>query len=155
MRALFAIASCVCLSAACEGAASPMPTSPAATHSTFARAATTARAVFEGDILAIGTTPGVWSGRFAAYQAVTYHVTKIVTDPDKRLSIGAQVIVQHLLVAGSETADTQPQLRPALVAVGATVIVLVSRSDDHWTGFDEHYGIVSADDAHRAALARR
>jgi hypothetical protein len=132
-----------------------MLTSPAAIHATFARAAAAAGAIFEGEILAIGPTPGVWSGRFAAYQAVTYRITKIVTDPDKRLSIGEQVIVQHLLVAGAETADLQPRLRRALVAVGAAVLVLVNWSDDHWTGFDEHYGIVTADDTHRAALVGR
>jgi hypothetical protein len=91
----------------------------------------------------------------AAYQAVSYRVTRIVADPDHRLSIDAEVTVHHLLVAGSETADTSPRLRPALAHPGATVIVLASWNGEHWTGVDEHHGIVIADAAHRAALTGR
>lgn len=156
MRVLLDLVTCVFLSVACEGASSPMSKSPAATtNSAFARAATAAHVVFEGEVRALGPTPGVWSGRFAAYQTVTYRVTKIVSDPGKRLSADAEVTVQHVLVAGSETADVQPQLRPALVAVGATVIVLANLNDGRWTGLDEHHGIVAADAEHRAALAGR
>jgi len=90
-----------------------------------------------------------------AYQAVTYQVTRIVADPDQRLSIDAQVTVQHLLVAGSETADARPRLRPALAHAGAPVIVLARWTGDHWTGVDEHHGLVVADAAHRAALRVR
>jgi hypothetical protein len=82
-------------------------------------------------------------------------VDRIVADPDHRLSVGAEVTVQHVLVAGSETADTQPRLRPALVQPGAPVIVLARWSGDHWAGVDEHHGLVVADAAHRAALPVR
>ena len=140
--------------AACNGA---RPMSPPSTPSdpAFARAAAAASTVFEGSVVAVGPTPAVWSGRYAVYQAVTYRVTRIVADPDRRLSVDAQVTVQHLLVAGSETADAGPRLRPALAHTGAPVIVLASWSGDHWTGVDEHHGIVVADAAHRAALPVR
>jgi hypothetical protein len=130
-----------------------MPTPSATTHATFERTAATASAIFEGEVVAVGPSPGVWSGRFVAYQTVTYRATKIVSDPDKRLEVGATVLVQHMLVAGSETADPQPRLRQALVVVGAMVIVLAKWSDGHWAGIDEHYGVVTADAPHRAALA--
>lgn len=155
MKTPLALATCICLSVACEGASTRMPEAPAPTSSRFSRAATAADAVFEGEVLALGPAPSVWSGRLAVYQTVTYRITKIVTDPGKRLSVGAETVVAHLLVSGSETADSQPRLRPALVAVGATVIVLAKWSDDHWTGVNEHYGVVYADAAHRAELAGR
>jgi hypothetical protein len=135
--------------------ARPVSTPSPSSDPAFARAAAVAPTVFEGSVVAVGPTPAVWSGRYAAYQAVTYRVTRIVADPDHQLSVDAQVTVQHLLVAGSETADARPQLRPALAHAGAPVIVLARWSGDHWTGVDEHHGLVVADGAHRAALRVR
>jgi hypothetical protein len=154
MRSLLAITLSLWTLAGCNGAR-PVPTPQASSDPAFARAAAAAQVVFEGSVTAVGPTPAVWSGAFAAYQAVTYRITRIVADPDHRISIGAEVTVQHLIVAGSETADTQPRLRPALVQSGATVIVLARWSDGHWEGVDEHHGIVVADAAHRAALPVR
>jgi hypothetical protein len=154
MRTLLAIISSLWIAMACNGAshvsAASTPPDPA-----FARAAAAAPTVFEGSVVAVGAAPAVWSGRAASYQAVTYRVTRIVADRDRRLSVGGEVTVQHLLVAGSETADTQPRLRPALVQPGATVIVLAQWSDGRWAGVDEHHGLVVADAAHRAALPVR
>jgi hypothetical protein len=133
----------------------PASTASPPSDPTFARAAAVAPTVFEGSVVAVGPTPAVWSGRYAAYQAVTYRVTRIVADPDRLLSVDAQVTVQHLLGAGSETADARPRLRPALAHAGAPVIVLARWTGDHWTGVDEHHGLVVADAAHRAALPVR
>jgi len=159
MRTLLALSLSLWTLAACNGAppvitppATPQATPQTSADPAFARAAASAPTVFEGTVVAVGPAPPVWSGRVMAYQAVTYRVTRIVADPDQRLSVDAQVTVQHLLVAGSETADTEPRLRPALAHPGATVIVLASWSGDQWTGVDEHHGIVVADAAHRAAL---
>jgi hypothetical protein len=156
MRTQLAILSLLLLSigAACNGprhvsTASPRP-DPA-----FARAAAAAPTVFEGSVVAAGAAPPAWSGRYAVYQEVTYRVERIVADPDHRLSVGAELTVRHLLVAGSETADTRPRLRAALVQPGASVIVLARWSDDGWAGVDEHHGLVVADAAHRAALPVR
>ena len=135
--------------------ARPASTGSPPSDPAFARAAAVAPTVFEGSVVAVGPTPAVWSGRYAAYQAVTYRVTRIVADPDRLLSVDAQVTVQHLLVAGSETADARPRLRPALAHAGAPVIVLARGTGDHWTGVDEHHGLVVADAAHRAALRVR
>lgn len=154
MRSLLAITLSLWLGAACNGAPH-MSTPSAPPDPAFARAAAAAPTVFEGDIVAVGATPAVWSGRYAVYQAITYRVTRVVTDPDHRLAAGAQVTVQHLLVAGSETADIHPRLRPALAHTGATVIVLARWAGDRWTAVDEHHGLVVADAAHRAALSHR
>ncbi|HSS00286.1 MAG TPA: hypothetical protein VLM79_24680 [Kofleriaceae bacterium] len=153
MRALLAITLSLWLGVACSGA--PHASTPsAAADPAFTRAAAAAPAVFEGDIVAVGAAPAAWSGRYAVYQAITYRVTRVVTDPDHRLAVGTQVTVQHLLVAGSETADTRPRLRPALAHTGAAVIVLARWAGDRWTAVDEHHGLVVADAAHRAALTR-
>jgi hypothetical protein len=138
--------------AAPSPSASPSGPAAGAVAPGFARAAASASLVFEGEVVAAGPTPGGWSGRFAAYQAVTYRVTRIAADRDRRLSVGAELTVHHLLVAGSATADTRPQLRPALTRAGAAVIVLARWTGDRWTGVDEHHGLVIADAAHRAAL---
>jgi hypothetical protein len=156
MRPLLAITLSLWLGAACNGApgvsAPSAPDAPA--DPAFARAAAAAPTVFEGEIVTVGAAPAGWSGRYAVYQAITYRVTRVVTDPDRRLAVGAQVTVQHLLVAGSETADTRPGLRPALAHAGAAVIVLARWTGDRWTAVDEHHGLVVADAAHRAALTR-
>ena len=157
MRPLLAITLSLWLGAACNGAPGvSAPSAPDALDApadpAFARAAAAAPTVFEGEIVTVGAAPAGWSGRYAVYQAITYRVTRVVTDSDHRLAVGAQVTVQHLLVAGSETADTRPRLRPALAHAGASVIVLASWTGDRWTAVDEHHGLVVADAAHRAAL---
>lgn len=152
MRTLLAIALSLWLGAACNGA--PHMSTPSADPA-FARAAAAAPTVFEGEIVAVGASPVGWSGRYAVYQSVTYRVTRITADPDHRLTVGARVTVQHLLVAGSETADIRPRLRPALAHTGASVIVLASWTGDRWTAVDEHHGLVVADASHRAALSHR
>jgi hypothetical protein len=154
MRTLLGIISSLWIAAACNGA-SHVSTASAPPDPAFARAAAAAPAVFEGSVVTVGATPALWSGRVAVYQAVTYRVTRVVADRDHRLSVGGEVTVQHLLVAGSETANHEPRLRPALARPGATVIVLARWSGDHWEGVDEHHGIVVADAAHRAALPVR
>lgn len=129
-------------------------TSPSADRA-FVEAATRAGAVFEAVVVAVEPAPMVWSGLLAVYQTVTYRIVKIITDNDKRLSVDTQLLVRHLIVLQSKTADTKPQLRPDLVKIGVTVIVLADWRDNQWTGVDEHFGIVPADSAHRAALAVR
>ena len=121
----------------------------------FVRAAKEASAVFEGTVVAVGPAPMGWSGLVEVYQTVTYRISRVVADRDKRLSVGATISVHHVIVAKSETADTKPQLRLDLVNVGSTVIVLADWRDDLWVGIDEHFGIVPADAAHRAALMTR
>jgi len=144
-----------CLGAACVAEPRPAPAAPGPPDPAFVRAARAAGAVFEGVVVEVGRAPGAWSGTFAIHQAVLYRVTKIVADPDRRLGVGALVQVQHLIVARSATADISPRLLPALVRAGAGVIVLARWTSDHWTGVDEHHGVVAADAAHRAALAGR
>ena len=154
-----ALSMVACAAAPGTAMAAPRPAAPSAPASpadpAFARAVATAPVVFEGDVVAVGPTPGVWSGRFVAYQAVTYRVTRIVVDADHQLSVGARLTVHHVLVAGSETADASPRLRPTLVHGGAAVIVLARWIGDRWAGLDEHHGVVVADAAHRAALTAR
>jgi hypothetical protein len=111
--------------------------------------------VYEATIAEVGRSPGAWSGVYAIYQTVTYRITKVHADRDRRLAVGDRVTVRHPLVASSETADREPRLRPDLVRVGASVIVLADWRDDQWTGVDERHGIVVNDAAHRAAVARK
>jgi hypothetical protein len=143
-----------CLGAACDAAPPVAAAVPAPPDPAFVRAVRAADAVFEGVIVDVGRAPGAWSGSFAVHQAVSYRVTRIARDPERRLRVGERVQVQHVLVEGSATADTTPRLRPSLVRAGAGVIVLARWTSDHWTGVDEHHGIVAADAAHRAALAQ-
>jgi len=144
---------CLGLSGVCEAAPSRSP-APVAAAPAFVRAARAAGAVFEARVVDVGPPPGFWSGFAVAFQSVTYRITKIYGDRDHRLRVGKQVTVQHWIVAESDTADSEPRLRPDLVHVGATMIVLAdwNAREQQWTGVDEHYGVVAADAAHRAAL---
>src|SRR5262249_47626438 len=94
---------------ACRGGATSMS---AGTNQAVATAATRAEVIFEGTITAVAPSPGVWSGRFAAYQAVSYQVTHVIADREQRLKGDGKVTVQHLLVTNSATADKTPRLNP-------------------------------------------
>lgn len=159
MMTQFVFALSMGLGALCNGApagaapASPAPPAVGKVDPAYARAARAAPAVFEGEIVRVERGPKAWSGTLVIYQAVTYRVTRVVTDRAGRLSTGAELTVRHPVVAQSATADTtEPQLRPALARVGNAVIVLAAWSDDRWTSTDENHGLVIADATHRAAL---
>jgi hypothetical protein len=124
--------------------------------------ANTARApvIVTGSILAVGPSPGIWSGRFPVYQEVTYqprHWKRLIPPRAPDLE---RLVVRHLLVAGSRTADPDhPRLRPDLFQVGAEMLLFLELIDGHWTCLGEDYGAVPVTDEVRevvdAALARR
>lgn len=152
----FAVAIALGMTGLCAADPTPPATSRTATEAALERAAKSADAVFEAVVVDAGRAPGVWSGVLAAYQTVTYRITKVVTAHDPRLSAGTKLAVSHAIVAKSATADRAPRLRPDLVHVGARVIVLArwSAGDRRWLGVDEDSGIVPDDAARRNALAR-
>ena len=110
--------------------------------------------VIEAIVVSVGTAPGSWSGRLAVYQQVIYRVTSIIFDHTGRVRENTELTVDHLIVAGSETADVQPHLRPDLVARGNRAIVILRWQDGRWIGIDEHVGVVAATEDVRRAVAQ-
>ena len=146
------IAVLVAMIVGCSKGASEMPTSTAGNDAPLAVAARAADAVWVGEILEVGPAPGLWSGRFAVYQEVTYRPTQVLADRGARLGGVSRVTVRHVIVGGTATADVTPRLRPELAQVGATALVLARWSGDHWEGVDEHHGLGPATAANVAAV---
>jgi hypothetical protein len=96
-----------------------------------------------GSVLMVGPSPNLWSGRAKIYQEVTYRPMRWlwVSPP---LAPGAdRLVVRHLLVAHSRTADPErPRLRLDMFAEGAEILLFVDLIDGHWTCDGENYGAV-------------
>lgn len=101
--------------------------------------------VFVGRPVEILKSPGVWSGAFASYQAVRYHVTRPLKGDVKAEQ---EVTVMHPLVQGSALADTgQAQLSPARFSIGHELVVFAKRKDDRWICISENDGVAEPSDA--------
>ncbi len=120
-----------------------------------------AELVFVGEIVAISKSPEIWSGLAATYQEVTYRVTAVLLGTGA--SVGDRVVVRHLLVDGSPTADRAAvQLLPSLFHTGSSLVVLVRLGHvppgpkaDYWNCVSEQHGVAAATASLVEALERR
>lgn len=152
--------------AGCERPAGPAPETTAATPVSMPRLTElmisvlpASALVFVGEVVSVGRPPGVWSGDVQFFQEVTYRVTKVLRGDASKP--GELVVVRHLVVADSATADHDvPQLLPGLFNPGASLLVLAHdepQRETHatrWTSANEQYGVAAATPALVDALER-
>ena len=108
-----------------------------------------AKIIVVAEILEIGKEPGYWSGLFLATQTVRYHIIETL----KGRVPGREIIVRHLVVHNSETADPSlPRLNPCLFSKNHKVILFLSEIpikerdpgllQAKYETFDEHFGVI-------------
>jgi hypothetical protein len=102
--------------------------------------------VFEGEAIAIGRSPGIWSGPAPVYQRVEYRVVRVIKG--NVVAAGQAFKVGHLLVALSPTADpNSPKLRESMFHPGSRLVVFARYEHDGWVALNERDGAVPASDA--------
>ena len=101
-----------------------------------------ADAIAVGIVVAVGPSPGVWSGLVETYQEATYRVKTFL--PRKAdLRKPDRLTVRHPLVAGSLTADAaQPRLNMELFRVDSELVLFLTQRKDTWATTDENYGVL-------------
>jgi len=99
--------------------------------------------VFVGTVVQRGAPPSFWSGRIPAYQAVTYRLDDLLKGPALR----GKVVVEHLVVGGSATAEPgdTPALSATMFAAGSRLLVFATRADERWVGWNDVCGAVPYD----------
>jgi len=103
-----------------------------------------AELVFVGRPVEILKSPGIWSGTFASYQAIRYHVTRPLKGDVK---INQEVTVMHPLVQGSALADTaHAQLSPTWFSIGRELIVFAKRKGERLICLSETDGVAVPSD---------
>jgi len=104
-----------------------------------------ADAIAVGTVKSLGSPPPAWSGVFAAYQPVHYHVVKWLRKPAPGNERDG-ITVFHPVVAKSRTADPDhPKLLESLFHPGAELILLLRVKDSRFETFDENYGVIQND----------
>lgn len=105
--------------------------------------------VVDAEVVGVDPSPGAWSGVLAMYQGVRYRVHRVI----KGKLDDKTVRIEHLLVAGSPTADgKEPRLDPRLFHPGARLVVFARPAGKAWRALDEHDAVVPATDELVSAL---
>lgn len=109
---------------------------------------------FKGRVVSLGVAPNAWSGVLAIYQPVTWRVERVYRG-DAALA-GTELVVRHVLVAGSRTAQASPPgLNPTMFAVESEWIVLATTVGGPPTCLSENDGIVAPSAEVEAALSAK
>jgi hypothetical protein len=96
-----------------------------------------------GTVVAVGPGPGMWSGRFPAYQEVTYRVQRWIRLRPPLWPPDDVLVVRHLVVFKSRTAHpTEARLNEEMFRPGAVMVLFIDLVDNAWTCIDENYGAV-------------
>ena len=104
-----------------------------------------AELVFTATLLSLEASPGVWSGTLAVYQKAHYRIVRVYKGSPG--AVDSEVVVQHLLVQGSPTADeTQARLSPALFQPGKRLLLFAKRSGTGLNCLNSSDGVVRATD---------
>ncbi len=94
--------------------------------------------ILVGKVKSVGESPARWSGRVPAFQPVTYEVDRYLKGNGP-----AELVVQHVLVKGSPTAQPgdEPKLSTKLFAAGKVLLVFAEQTDDkQYVAYDERHG---------------
>jgi len=101
--------------------------------------------VFTAMLLSLEASPGVWSGTLAVYQKAHYRIVRVYKGSPG--AVDSEVVVQHLLVQGTPTADaTQARLSPALFQPGKPLLLFAKRSGSGLICLNAVDGVIRATD---------